>query len=197
VSTRKHLVLEDDVYEALLGRRDMTGLPIGRIGNSILRTHIAAVLLNDLVGKKLVEAGRLSHAEYRDVLHQASEDLHRISRPGYAPVEAAEDGTMVSGSWKFASIHRSDDGSFQLMECWARDALKQPIGQHSHSADEFLIAVGGRCLLVMEGFPFTLVKGNVLRVPAGATHSAVPLDAGCHLLVLTIPATPEYSLHLK
>jgi hypothetical protein len=62
----------------------MTGLPIGRIGNSILRTHIAAVLLNDLVGKKLVEAGRLSHAEYKDVLHQASEELHRISRPGHA-----------------------------------------------------------------------------------------------------------------
>lgn len=193
----KHLVLDDDVYEALVGRRDMTGMPISRIGNDILRTHISAVLLDDLIGKKLVEAGRLSHAEYRDVLHQASEELHRIFQPGHAPVEVTEDGTLVSGSWKLASVYRSDDSAFQLIECWARDALKQPMGQHSHSADEFFIAVGGRCLLVMEGFPFTLVKGNVLQVPAGATHSAVPLDTDCHLLVLTIPATPEYSPHPK
>ena len=195
--TSKHLVLDNDVYEALLGRKEMTGEPIGRIGNSILRVHIAAALLEDLVGKKLVEAGRLSDAEYADVLHQASEELRRMFHPARVTVEVLKDGTMVAGSWRIQSLQRSEDGSFHLLECWARDALQRPMAQHVHDAHEFLVSMGGRCFVVMGGLPFTLTKGNMLQVPAGAAHSAVPLDAECHLLALTIPATAEYSPHLQ
>lgn len=195
--TTKHLVLDDDVYESLLGRKEMTGVPISRIGNSILRTHIAAALLEDLVASRLVKTGRLSHAEYREILRQASEELRHSYKPGLAPIEAIGESTMVAGSWMIESIFHSEDGSFHVLECWARDTLQQPIGQHSHDADEFVIALDGRSLFVMGGIPLTLAKGNVLQVPAGAVHSAVPLDAGCHLLMVTVPATSEYALRPK
>lgn len=191
--TQKHLVLDDDVYGALLGRKDLTGRPISRIGNSILRAHIAAAHLEDLIGKELVETGRISQDEYREVLHQALTELRRSFQPGRAPVEVSADGRMVSGSWEIENRFRSEDGSFQILECWARDSLQQPMGQHTHDADEYLIALNGSTLFVMSGLPFTLVKGNVLQVPARAEHSAVPLDSDCHLLAVTVPATVEYS----
>lgn len=195
--TRKHLVLEDDVYEALLGRKDMTGLPIGRIGNSILRTHIAAVLLEDLVGKRLVENGHISQDEYREVLREASIELRRSFQPGHIPVETVADGKLVSGSWEINNVFCSPDGSFQVLECWARDSLQQPMGQHSHHADEFFIALSGKALFVMSGLPLTLVPGNMIQVPAMAAHSAIPLTADCYLLAVTVPATADYSATLK
>lgn len=191
--TRKHLVLDDDVYEALVGRKDMTGFPIGRIGNTILRGHIAAVLLEDLVGQKLIEEGLISRDEYREVLHQASAELRGSSPLGRVPVEIAANGGMVSGSWGISSVFSSPDGSFQILECWARDSLQQPMRQHSHEADEYFIALSGRALFVMSGLPFTLVPRNILQIPAGAAHSAVPLNAECHLIGITVPATDEYS----
>ena len=195
--TRKHLVLEDDVYEALLGRKDLTGLPIGRIGNSILRGHIAAVLLEDLAGKRLVENGHISQDEYREVLREASTELRRSFQPGHVPIEAMADGQLVAGSWGIDNVFSSPDGSFQILECWARDSLQQPMEQHSHDAAEFFIALGGRSLFVMSGLPFTLVPGNMLQVPARAAHSAIPLTADCYLLAVTVPATADYSATLK
>jgi mannose-6-phosphate isomerase-like protein (cupin superfamily) len=195
--TSKHLVLDDDVYEALLGRRDLTGMPISKIGNGVLRSHIANVLLEDVVGQKLVETGHLSRAEYQDILHQAAEELRRTFQPKRVPVEVADDGTMVAGSLMIANIHRPEDGAFQLLECWARDTLQQPMGQHAHGADEFLVALSGRSLVVMGGFPFILTKRNMLQIPAGVIHSVVPLDSECHFLVLTVPATPEYAPRSK
>lgn len=195
--TQKHLVLDDDVYQALVGRKDMTGLPISRIGNSILRDHIAAVLLEDLVGKQLVEAGRISEDEYREILHRADSELRRTYQPGLAPVDVLGDGRMVSGSWEIENLLRASDDSFQVLECWARDSLQQPMGQHSHDSDEFIITLAGRTLFVLMGLPFTLVKGSVVQIPAGATHSGVPLDSDSHLLAVTVPATDEYSASPK
>ncbi len=197
VPTRKHLVLDDDVYRALLDRREMTGLPISRLGNAILRSHIAAVLLEDLLGKKLVEAGRLSEGEYRDVLEQALGELRRSFLPGHVPVEVMANGRLISGSWVIQSLLCPSDGSFQLLECWARDSLQQPMEQHSHDADEYIISMSGRSHWVTGGVPVVLRKGNMLQIPAGAIHSATPLDPECHLLVATVPATPEYSSYLE
>jgi quercetin dioxygenase-like cupin family protein len=195
--TTKHLVLDDDVYEALIGRRDMTGLPISRIGNSILRAHIAAVLLEDLLGEKLVESGRLSEGEYRDALEQALGELRRSFHPGHVSVEATANGRLIAGSWVIQSLLRPSDGSFQLLECWVRDSLQRPMEQHSHDADEYVISISGRSQWVTGGVPVVLRKGNMLQIPAGAIHSAVPLDPECHLLVATVPATPEYSARLE
>jgi mannose-6-phosphate isomerase-like protein (cupin superfamily) len=195
--TRKHLVLDEDVYNALLGRKDMTGLPISRVGNAILRSHIAAVSLQDLVGRKLVETGRISHAQYTEALHQASSELRRSFQPARAPVDFVEGGTMVSGSWQIENVFCSSDGSFQILECWARDSLQQPMRQHFHDADEYAIALDGRSLFVMSGLPSTLSKGNVLQVPAQANHSVTPLDRDSHLLMVTVPATPDYCGRLR
>ena len=104
---------------------------------------------------------------------------------------------MVSGSWEIENVSCSVDGSFQVLECWARDSLQQPMGQHFHDADEYVIALSGRSLIVMGGLPFTLAKGNMLQVPAQANHCVTPLDCDSHILMVTVPATREYCERLR
>ncbi len=171
----------------------MTGLPIGKLGNAILRSHIASVHLEELLGKKLVESGRVDREEYQEILEGALRELRDAFTPGHAPVEITASGDMVSGSWEIQSLLRPSDGGFQILECWARDALQRPMAQHSHDADEYAIMLGGRSHWVISGTPIVLQKGNVLQIPAEAVHACLPLDRECHMLVVTVPATPEYS----
>lgn len=193
MAPRKHLVLDEDVHEALSHRREMTGLPISQIGNAIVRAHIAAPLLEHLIGEQLVKAGRVTEEEYAETLEQADRKLRKEFKAGAAPVQRVSPGRFTAGSWELLTVFESPVGAFQLVEVWARDALQRPFTQHMHDADEFLISIAGRCFVVMGGVPLTLTTGCVLRVPAGAAHSATPLDDQCHLLAVVTPAVPEYS----
>ena len=190
--TRKHLVLEDDVYEDLIARREMSGLPLGKLGNAILRAHIRSAIREDMVGHKLVEMGLLSSEEYREILNGVSHGLKHAFAPGSPPLERGEDGVTSSGSWILQSIVSPPGGGFQLIEAWAKDNLQRPMGQHEHPADEYLIGLGGRTLFVLNGVPCTLRKKGIFEVPAGVVHSAMPLSEESHLLILMIPAVPEY-----
>jgi mannose-6-phosphate isomerase-like protein (cupin superfamily) len=190
--TRKHLVLEDDVYEALQGRKELSGLPLGKLGNAILRAHIASAFLENSVGQRLVEMGRVTAEEYRDILDQAARNLRRSFVPRMPPIERTGSGEMLAGSWSIQNVFAPPGGAFQILEAWARDSLQQAMGQHSHASDEYVIALGGKTLFVMSGAPCTLRKNGVFEVPAGVIHSATPLDADSHLVVVVIPAAPEY-----
>lgn len=103
---------------------------------------------------------------------------------------------MVSGSWEIESVICPPDRAFHLLECWARDSLHQPMAQHTHTSDEYIVSLAGKALFILMGMPHTMVKGNVLQIPAGAAHSALPLDDDAHLLVLTVPAAEEYAPHV-
>ena len=188
-----HLVLDADVHAALLTRKDLTGLPISHVGNAILRAHIASVLQEHLLRDYLIEHGLVSREDFGRALQTVHRTIQERYRPGVVPLKDLGGGRYVTGSWEIQRLYEDASGSFQLLEAWARDDLQRPMIQHSHSSEEHLVSLGGRCLVVMSGTPFTLTKDCALRVPAGVTHSATPLDSECHLLTLASPALPEYS----
>ena len=194
---QKHLVLDADVHEALMKRKDLTGLPISRVGNEILRRHISSVLEDHLLGDYLIENGFITREEFRKALEQVDRTVQDKYRPGSVPLKHLGGGRFVSGSWEIHRLHEESSGSFQLLEAWARDGLQRPMIQHSHTSEEYLVSLGGRCLVIMSGTPFTLTKDCSLRIPAGVTHSATPLDAECHMLILSSPALQEYSRRLS
>jgi mannose-6-phosphate isomerase-like protein (cupin superfamily) len=190
--TRKHLVLEDDVYEALVGRTQLSGLPIGRLGNAILRAHIGSALLESFVCHRLVEMGRVTEDEYRGVLDEAAQTLRRSFLPVSPPVDRGEGEELISGSWAIQNVYSPPEGAYQLLEVWAKDNLQRPMGQHAHAADEYVIGISGKTMFVMNGIPCTLRPGGIFQIPSGSVHSATPLGADSHLLVLVVPAVPEY-----
>lgn len=192
MSTKKHLVLDDDVHEILKQRKELTGSSIKEIGNSALRTVIENVFLGDIVSRILVESGKLSEQEYNRVLEQAAVELRRSHDTVGVPVEKTIRGTLVSGSLETRQLFRRSDGAFQVLECWTRDSRSLPMQAHRHSADEFFIALHGRTIITMSGTPYTLQPLSMLQVPSGVVHSVKPLNADCHMLAILVPAVPEY-----
>jgi mannose-6-phosphate isomerase-like protein (cupin superfamily) len=192
MANRKHLVLDDDVYESLVKRRSLTGVPMGAIGNGILRSHIASRRIEQLVGEYLVSAGKVSPAEYEEALLAASENLRRASATAPLLLTQGDDGVLTTGSWSIRSLLCPPERTFQLLEAWARDSCERSTEQHTHNADEYIVLVEGRALCVLNGLPCTLQKGTVLHIPAGAIHTMLPVGRECHLLILVIPSVPEF-----
>jgi len=192
MSPQKHLVLDDDVHATLCTKKASSGLPIKEIGNSMLRPCVTDGLLTSLVGRLLVEQGHVSADEYRSLLDSAARTVRKTQLQAEALIEATAKGKFVSGSWEIATIVTADDGSFQLLECWARDAHRLPMEEHHHDADEFFVALAGRSLMTVRGTAHVLGPQSSLQVPAGCIHHAVPLDDSAHLLALLVPALPEF-----
>ena len=195
MSTKKHLVLDDDVHEILKERKEFTGSSIKEIGNSVLRTSVENVFLGDIVGRILVEKGKVSEDDYSQALGQAFAELGQSQASTRVPVEPTSKGTLVAGSWETRQIFRRSDGAFQVLECWTRDSRQLPMQAHRHAADEFFITLQGRIIITMNGTPHTLGALNMLQGPAGVVHSVKPLDPDCHLLTILSPAVPEYFGH--
>jgi mannose-6-phosphate isomerase-like protein (cupin superfamily) len=193
MTTRKHLVLDDDVHEALTLRRDMMGFPIKQIGNGILRSHISASLFTEFLGEKLTEMGCVTKEQFQDVLQHVDRRLKDERRAGAPPLTRLPNGHFVSGSWEIKTLFEDPVGSFQLLEAWARDGFQNSMTQHIHDSEEYLIALSGRCFVVMGGTPFTLTSPSGLRISAGAPHSATPLDRECRIAILVTPSVPEYA----
>lgn len=191
-SKKKHLVLDADVHEILKQRKELTGSSIKEIGNSVLRTFIESVFLGDIVGRILVEKGKVSEDEYSHALKQASAELRQFQANVGVPVEMTRKGTLIAGSWEIRQIFRRSDDAFQVLECWTRDSRQLSMQAHRHASDEFFIALRGRAIITMSGTPYTVGPLNAFQIPSGAVHSAKPLDPDCHLLTILIPAVPEY-----
>ena len=192
MTSKKHLVLDQDVHEALSQRRELTGMPIGRIGNGILRSHIHAALHERLLGEELVQGGHISWQQYERILENVDRRARSGRSSGTAPVERVGQSEFIAGSWQIETLLDSPVGAFQLLECWARDPHLHPLSQHAHAAEEYLIGLGGRCIVVMRGIPMILTKGCVFRIPERVIHSATPLGEDTHLLAIMVPGVPEY-----
>ena len=192
---RKHLVLDDDVHEILKERKDLTGSSIREIGNSVLRDSMESVFLGDIVGRILVDNGKVSEDDYNRALNQASAKLLQSQAIIRIPVETTSKGTLIAGSLETRQLFRRSDSAFQVLECWARDSRGLPMEAHRHAADEFFIVLQGRIIITMNGTPYTLGALNMLQVPAGVVHSVKPLDPDCHFLAVLSPAVPEYFGH--
>ncbi|MBU1049658.1 hypothetical protein KKG90_06475 [Candidatus Bipolaricaulota bacterium] len=193
MTTRKHLVLDEDVHVALSQRREMTGIPMNQIGNKILRSHISASLFQQFLGELLVESGCVTEDKYQDILDRVDRRMYEEHAPHRPPLTRLANGNFVSGSWEIRTVHDDPMGSFQLLEAWARDSFQNAMTQHSHQADEYLIALGGRTFVVLAGIPFTLACPGALHIPAGAIHSVTPLDKECRMAILVAPSVREYS----
>jgi quercetin dioxygenase-like cupin family protein len=189
MSTKKHLVLDDDVHEALEERKELTGSPIKEIGNSVLRSYLESVLLGDILGNILIKKGLVSKSDYEQAIEQASAQL---KKPHKLPIQRTTKGTVVAGSWESRQLFQRSDGAFQIIELWTKDSRQLPIQQHSHPGDEFLVLLKGRVILTMNGVPYTLRSLNMLQIPAGAVHSLKPCDCDCHLLSILSPAVSEW-----
>jgi len=79
-------------------RKELTGSSIKEIGNSVLRTFIESVFLGDIVGRILVEKGKVSEDEYSHALKQASAELRQFQANVGVPVEMTRKGTLIAGS---------------------------------------------------------------------------------------------------
>jgi mannose-6-phosphate isomerase-like protein (cupin superfamily) len=171
----------------------MMGFPISQIGNGILRSHISASLFTEFLGEKLIESGCVTEEQFQYILEHVDRRLRNEQVAGAPPLTRLPNGHLISGSWEMETLFEDPMGAFQLMEAWARDGFQNSMTQHTHDAEQYLIALSGRCLVVMGGTPFTLTSSNGLRVSAGVPHSATPLDKECRIAILVTPALPEYS----
>ncbi len=189
MTTKKHLVLDDDVHEALEERKELTGSAIKEIGNSVLRACLESVFLGDMLGSILVKQGLVSQDDYEQAIDQASA---KLTKPSKLPIQRTAKGTVVAGSWESRQLFQRSDGAFQILELWTKDSRQLPIQQHRHPGDEFLVLLKGRAILTMSGLPYTLGPLNMLQVPAGVVHSLKPCACDCHLLCILSPAVSEW-----
>ena len=190
----KHLVLENDVHRALCKKKESTGVPIREIGNSALRSALTAEHVVDIVGNTLVSMGKLSGSEYAQILNQATLAAQEQQDSYAPPVYPSSDGSLISGSWKIARITTDTVGLFQILECWARDDARRPMDTHRHDADEYVIVLEGKVLILLSSTPCILGPRENLRIPSGCLHSGTPLDANTHMLAILAPADPAYAV---
>jgi len=188
MASKKHLVLDDDVYLKLRRRRARTRLSGKAIGNSILRSVLSRPPLPEAIGKKLTEMGKVSKEEYEQAVADAIKDVQKVPAHVSEIVEPTDDETFVTGSWEFKELCRSPNGEFQVLECWARDKRYMLVKPHFHSEVEYFIVVTGRVQIESETGSQVLGPAEFLCIPPEAVHSNGPLTEDTRVLVLSIPA---------
>ena len=193
MASKKHLVLDDDVYLKLKRRKIRTKLTVKAIGNSILRRALSHPSLLDVIGVKLMEKGKLSSKEYDQVVAEVLLEIHKPPAHVSEIIEPTGKQTYVSGSWEFKELHRSQDGAFQVLECWAKDEKRILVKPHSHSEFEYFIVVTGRAQIELEKGSEVLGPTEILCIPPERIHSNAPLTKDTHVLVVSIPAMLDLS----
>jgi quercetin dioxygenase-like cupin family protein len=61
-----------------------------------------------------------------------------------------------------------------LIQAYLKRGALVPL--HAHSAEQMVYVLQGAILAVVDGAPFTVREGEVLRVPAGSAHQVEALD---------------------
>jgi len=191
MATRKHLVLDDDVYLKLKRRKARTKFTVKRIGNSLLRSELSHRSLPEAVGKVLVDMEKLSPEEYKEVLAEAERQIKTVPRSISEISKVSESNTFTSGSWKWKEIWKSSDEAFQVLESWARDAKKAPMQLHYHSEHEYLIVLAGRVSVQTETRDHILEAGDSFCISPELVHSTVPLTRDVRVVTISVPALKE------
>jgi len=186
--SKKHLVLDDDVYLKLQRRKARTKLSEKAIGNSILRRVLSRPPLSEAIGEKLVEMGKVSKEEYEQAVTDAIREIQKIPAAFSEIIEVTNQHTFTAGSWELKELCISQDRAFQVLEYWARDDKKVPLKPHSHTEFQYFIVVTGRVQIQLEEEPRVLGPTEFLGIPPGKIHSSVPLTKDARMLVITTPA---------
>jgi mannose-6-phosphate isomerase-like protein (cupin superfamily) len=186
--TKKHLVLEDDVYLKLKKRKAHTSLSEKAIGNALLRSSLSRALLPDIIGQKLVESHKITQGEFTQAVEAALYELQEAAHPFAKIIKRTKTGSLVSGSWEFSECARSKDGAFQILECWARDSRNRAMPCHVHEETEIAVVVSGKVEIRLEGMIKILGPGESLSIPSQQIHTSAPLTTDTRLLMISTPA---------
>jgi quercetin dioxygenase-like cupin family protein len=90
-------------------------------------------------------------------------------------------GDVVRGAERFKDLPWCrDDSGFKAKRLpspgapiyWAICASGAVTPPHSHDHDQTVIILSGEAAMIVDGEPFTLTAGSVLRISAGTVHSA-------------------------
>ncbi len=191
MASKKHLVLDDDVYLKLSRRKARTKLPAKTIGNSILRSVLSRPHLPDAIGERLVKMGKVTREEYEWALEESIKEVEKVPTRISEIIDTTDRRTYTSGSWEFQELWRSPDAAIAIIECWARDAKSKPMRSHFHAENELLIVTQGRVQVQTETQTEALNAGESFSLPGGHIHSNGPLSDDARMFVITMPALPD------
>lgn len=194
MTTRKHLVLDDDVYLKLKRRKARSKFSAKAIGNSLLRSALSHPSLFEVIGRVLVDMEKLSPEEYKQVVAEAERQIQVVPHRVSEVMKVSERKTFISGSWEWKEIWKSPDEGFQVLECWARDKKKVSIPAHYHREREFVIVLAGRVNIQTETESHILEPGGFFCISPDLMHSAAPLTADARAVAISVPASKEYEI---
>jgi len=188
----KHLVLDEDVHRELKKKKKETGLNVKDIGNSILRSLLERPLVLDILGKRLVESGKLTAKEFDRLRHEVLLEAASPASGVDQLIHPTNHATLTSGSWELQELFAADDDSFHVLSAWAKDRRSRPFPSHRHKGDEFFIVLTGKLLVTVEGEPLIVSSPGCHYVPKGASHSSTPLEPNTYVLVVLSPPEESY-----
>jgi len=189
--SKKHLVLDDDVYLKLNRRKARTKLAAKTIGNSILRSVLSRPHLPDVIGQRLIKMEKVTPEEYERVLEESKREVEKVPTHVSEIIDTTDQRTFTAGSWQFQERWRSSDAAIAVVECWARDGKCTPMKSHYHAESEFLIVTRGRVQVQTEEQTEVLDVGESFSLSAGHIHSNGPLSDDARMFVITVPALPD------
>jgi len=188
----KHLVLDPDVYLKLKRRKRDTGSSAQDVGNAILRSVLSRPLLTDVIGKELVEMGKLSSDEYDRLLARATKKAQGMANLFDDLIHVTARKTISIGGWEAQEVFRPPDGAFQVLVAWVADGNRAPTTSHFHDQHEFILVVDGTVEVETEAEEHILKAQDSVSIPPGRLHNTIPLTEDARVIVVNTPPWPDY-----
>ena len=63
---------------------------------------------------------------------------------------------------------------------------------HVHPELEYVIIIEGECVLTVNDIPVPLSKGTVYKIKSNFTHWMQTDETGCSMIVISVPANPQF-----
>ena len=187
MKSKKHLVLDDDVYLKLRRRKARTKLSEKAIGNSILRRVLSQQPLLEAIGEKLIEMGKVTMEEFDQATADAIRQVQKVPAHFSDIVEATDQRTFITGGWEFRELFISQDRTFQVLEYWARDDKKVHQKPHCHAESQYFLVLAGRVEIQSEEESQILAPTEFLGIAPETVHSSTPLSNDARMLVVNTP----------
>jgi len=178
----KHLVLDYHVHQLLVGMRKKTGLPMRRIGNTILRCSLRSWgTLHRLLGAALREVAGVNESQFEEAISIAFEHLRDTALLD----DEFHSGSTPSTEWKGWAIRTLDGGTrggSRILEYTLTSKRLQSMPQHHHDENVHLLSLNGHVLVSIGGTQQILFPNQSVDIRAGVVHSLEPLASDVRLL---------------
>jgi mannose-6-phosphate isomerase-like protein (cupin superfamily) len=187
----KHLVLDDDVHRSLRKKKRETGVNVQDIGNALLRSVLERPVVAQLIGKKLVESGKLTEEEFDRLLNASTREASAVVSDVASLVRTTKRSTVAVGSWELQELYVSEDDSFQILKAWSKDRRSKPFPAHRHESEAIFVVLSGKLLVTLSDEAVVLSAADAHHVPSGEPHAITPIERDTLVLVIVFP--PEHS----